>query len=112
MGLAKHNWLTFLSQTGLHGVAYIPLSRSHAEVVIWSLTILTFLCFASYFCTKAFMTLTEDPIRLEIDTLDFPENSIPFPAVTFCPNQILDELNPYAMAIDQVVPLSAFSLES
>ena len=57
VGLLMSNWLTFLSQTVLHGAAYVPSGRNRAEVVFWSLAIILFLGWAGFFCTKAFIEL-------------------------------------------------------
>ena len=48
----------------------------------------------------------KSPLSLELDTLKYPEGLVPFPTLSFCPDQILDELHPVAIAMDQVIFIS------
>ena len=100
--LIKHNARAFLSQTGLHGLSYTLASRTRPESLFWAVLTALFISFGLYNCALAFVQLENDPLVIQIDSLSYDAAKVPFPAVTFCPDQALDELNVAATVFDQV----------
>ena len=62
----------------------------------------TFISFGLYYCTQALVELERQPLELRIDTLTYDAREVDFPALAFCPDQALDELNLAAVLLDQV----------
>ena len=100
--VVKKNLQTFCSQTYLHGFAYLPQPQSRVELIFWATSLLIFCFLALYFSAISLVKFYEDPLFFQMATMQGDPREVPFPAVTMCPVQVLDELNTVAIMLDQV----------
>ena len=68
----------------------------------WYMTIQLQETFMELRLSRSFAEFSRSPVFFNVDTLHLDPSEVPFPAVTFCPVQVLDQLNALASAINQV----------
>ena len=92
-GVALSNARLFLSTTALHGLHYLPGGRNRAETLFWLLVVAVSVVWALGNCINAFLVLRAEPIMVNIESLRYDPGAVPYPAITICPVQHLDDLS-------------------
>ena len=77
--------------------------RNLGEAFFWSLVCLTALCTALVITSGSLLEFSAKPLGLEVATTRHDPAKVPFPALTLCPDQALDQLNVAAIKLNQVV---------
>jgi hypothetical protein len=77
---------TFCEESTLHGVQYMAPSRCKLSKLVWSCVLIICFTIAILVSMTLFTNWAENPIVTTIDSTTYPVQSIPFPAVTICPN--------------------------
>ena len=96
------NWSTFCELTGLHGLAYTVSGRNRAETVFWILAVIFTITWAGVNCVISFISLGESPVIVTVQTFKHEASKVPFPVITFCPEQQLDDLNLPAILMNRI----------
>ena len=99
---AKENFKSFCSQTGLHGFAYTVSGRNHLETAFWVLIVITAVIWATVNCYNSFIDFQVSPVILTVETFKYDASKVPFPTITFCPEQKLDELNMASILLNRL----------
>ena len=73
---------TFLESSTIHGLSYIPKTRSYAKL-FWILVVVGGFSTASFLIFESFLFWRESPVKTNIETLPIAE--LKFPKVTVCP---------------------------
>ena len=116
---AKLSLKVFLSNTGMHGFAYLDAWQNRWVFLFWAVTVLFSLTWAMVNCVNSFLAFIETPVIIKIDNLRYTANKVkkglllrpftsrltfiqvPYPALTFCPVQDRDELHLASLIFDQ-----------
>ena len=96
------NWSIFCQLTGLHGFAYTVTGRNLLETLFWNVAVAVSVTWASVNCYNSFFSLDESPVTVAVETLKYDAKEVPYPTITFCPEQHLDELNLPAILLNRV----------
>ncbi len=76
----------FCDECSIHGVQYLAPSKQILERCLWGVVIVLFSTLSVLVVSSLFQNWEEQPIITTIDTMAYPVQKIPFPAVTVCPN--------------------------
>ena len=98
----KQNFSSFCALTGLHGFSYLSRDGHWLERLFWSLAVTISLTWAFVNTARSFLEFGKRPLFFNVGTLQYNASLVPFPAITFCPQQVLDEMNMLAVTFDQV----------
>ena len=93
---------TFCKLTGAHGLSYTVTGRNLVETLFWILTVTISISWATYNCYTAFVAFSKAPVILLVETFKYEASNVPFPAITFCPQQSLDELHVASVLLNRI----------
>lgn len=81
----KKSCVEFCATSSIHGFQYFGHSRNWKEKCFWMLVFVVSLYFCGSMIYKAYVKWHETPVIVTISEKSTPIWSIPFPAVTICP---------------------------
>ncbi|XP_005176880.1 pickpocket protein 11-like [Musca domestica] len=81
----KKSYVEFCATSSIHGFQYFGHSRNWKEKCFWMLVFVVSLYFCGSMIYKAYVKWHETPVIVTISEKSTPIWSIPFPAVTICP---------------------------
>ena len=102
----KHVFLSnasgYCAHACVHGPAYLLTTRNRTELAFWTLVVATVVVLATYLVSLAVQFWLEAPLAWEISDKAVQPSDIPFPTVTICLEQKLDEYHLASHLLDQV----------
>ncbi len=89
---------SFMADTTIHGLRYIPDGSFHrlANIFWLAIEVLAF-GLGIYLILAAFETWAEKPVLTTVDSVAYPLYSIYFPTITFCVRQKQPSVETWAM---------------
>ncbi|CAH1100673.1 unnamed protein product [Psylliodes chrysocephalus] len=75
----------YCNSTTIHGFKYFTESRSLCERLLWLILVLFSLLACIYLIVQTYVQFQQSPVIVTFATADTPIYTIPFPAITICP---------------------------
>ena len=92
----------FCSATGVHGFSYLFTGRNLVESLLWVLITIAAGIWAIKICVDSFLFWGRNPVINVVETYTYNASLVPFPAITLCPKQKLDELYHASILLNQI----------
>ena len=90
---SSSNAAALFQLTALHGPAYTVSGRNKAETIFWVLVVAASTVWGLYNCVTSLVAVQNEPVILNIETYKYEAGKVPYPTITLCPKQHLDELH-------------------
>lgn len=86
----SHTWRDFSENSTLHGFKYIFVRRSFWARVLWLILLMTFTGYVIYSLFNSIIKYFDFPIAT-IMNIKYPDETMPFPAITLCPMTMISK---------------------